>query len=188
MLDLASDQSRALATITSAFAGDPVERWLLPDDADYAAHFPEFTMGFAERAMKAGTAWQLADYAAVAVWLPPGVEPDAERVATVLRASVAVDKHDDMFSVLEQMDAVHPRYPHWYLPWLAVDSSRQGSGLGGQLLAQCLEYIDISKLPVFIEVPNPRSLPFYERHGFTSRGTAQSGTCPPVELMLRDAA
>jgi len=187
MLDQANDQSRALATLTSAFAADPVERWLWPDDNDYAENYPHFASLFADGGIESSTAWQFDDYAAVALWLPPGVAPDPERIGAILRATVATDKHEDMFAVLEQMEAVHPTYPHWYLPWLGVDAARQGEGLGGELLARCLEYVDVSGLPVFLKAPNPRTIPFYERHGFEVQAQAQSGTCPPVALMLRAA-
>jgi ribosomal protein S18 acetylase RimI-like enzyme len=185
MLEPATDRGRTLATLTSAFAADPVERWLWPDAAEYAEHYPKFAEVFSDGAIEAGTVWQLDDYAAVAVWMPPGVEPDPERIGPVLRASVAAERHEDMFSVLEQMEAVHPKYPHWYLPWLGVDAARQGGGLGETLLAQCLDYIDVAGLPSFLETPNPRTVPLYERHGFEVKGYARSGSCPPVALMLR---
>jgi GNAT superfamily N-acetyltransferase len=185
MLDLADDHERATATLTSAFVADPVERWLWPDDADFAGRYPRFAESFVDDAIEEGTAWQLEDYAAVAVWLPPGVDPDPERIGSALRETVAAERHEDMFSILEQMEAVHPRYPHWYLPWMGVVANRQGTGLGEALLALCLARIDEDGLPAFLEAPNPRNIPFFERHGFEVRGFAQSGSCPPVGLMLR---
>jgi GNAT superfamily N-acetyltransferase len=70
--------------------------------------------------------------------------------------------------VLDQMDAAHPKYPHWYLPWLGVERTRQGTGLGGELLKQCLAVVDADHLPAFLETPNPRTIHFYESHGFTA--------------------
>ncbi|HEX4401564.1 MAG TPA: GNAT family N-acetyltransferase [Galbitalea sp.] len=185
MLEQAYDPGRTLATLTSAFAADPVERWLWPDDSQYAERFRQFAEVFSDGAIEAGTAWQVDQYAAVAVWMGPGIVPDPERIGLALRTTVASEKHEDMFSVLEQMEAAHPTYPHWYLPWLGVDASRQGGGLGGTLLSECLEYVDTSGLPSFLETPNPRTIPLYERHGFEVEGYAQSGSCPPVALMLR---
>jgi GNAT superfamily N-acetyltransferase len=185
MLDQADDDERAIATLTSAFVADPVERWLWPDDADYVARYRRFAESFVDDAIGAGTAWQLDDYAAVAILLPPGVDPDPERIGSGLRASVAAERHEDMFSVLEQMEANNPRYPHWYLPWLGVEANRQGAGLGTTLLSRCLEHVDEGGLPVFLEAPNPRNIPFFERHGFELTGFARSGSCPPVGLMLR---
>jgi ribosomal protein S18 acetylase RimI-like enzyme len=90
-----------------------------------------------------------------------------------------------MFSVLEQMDEAHPTFPHWYLPWLGVQNDLQGTGLGDQLLRLCLTLVDADQLPAYLETPNPRTVPFYERHGFEISGVARAGTCPPVTMMLR---
>jgi hypothetical protein len=70
------DQARAILTIVSAFASDPVERWLFPDLAEYEARFGEFVAAFAGDAF----------------------DPE---------------QHEDMFSVLEQMERAHPAFEHW---------------------------------------------------------------------------
>ena len=74
---------------------------------------------------------------------------------------------------------------HWYLPWFAVDAALQGRGLGNQLMKPCLQIVDASHLPAYLETPNPRTIPFYQRHGFEVTGEAQAGTCPPITFMLR---
>jgi ribosomal protein S18 acetylase RimI-like enzyme len=182
-----TEQAKALDTLVSAFSDDPVERWLYPETQEYLTHFPEFLGAFGGRAFDEQTVWSLADFAAVALWLPPGTEPDADTIAAVLTDSVSVDKHGDTFSVLDQMGAAHPRYLHWYLPWLGVQSGSQGRGLGGQLMRHCLEIVDASHLPAYLETPNPRNISFYERHGFATTGSAQAGSCPPITFMLRAA-
>ena len=103
----------------------------------------------------------------------------------LIAETVAADKHDDTFAVLGQMDAAHPTYRHWYLPWFAVDTAMQGRGLGGQLMAPCLQIVDDTHLPAYLETPNPRTIPFYQRHGFEVTGEAQAGTCPPITFMMR---
>ncbi|HEY1531252.1 MAG TPA: GNAT family N-acetyltransferase [Galbitalea sp.] len=183
----AVDAERAYGTILSAFIDDPVERWLLPEDGAYAAGFPAFVASLGEDALETSTAWQLDDFGAVAMWLPPGTVPDAERIGAALIATVAQEKYAEMFAVLEQMDAVHPRYPHWYLPWLGVRADKQNQGLGGRLLAASLEYVDLGGLPAYLESPNPRNIPFYEHHGFVVTGRTDSATCPPITFMLRPA-
>lgn len=85
------------------------------------------------------------------------------------------------------MDAAHPAYPHWYLPWFGVDAALQGRGFGGQLMKSCLHVVDADHLPAYLETPNPRSISFYERHGFEVTGEAQAGACQPVTFMLRAA-
>ena len=181
------DEAKAMATLVLAFATDPVERWLYPDAEDYLRHFPDFLTAFGGAAFDQETVWQGADFSAVALWLPPGTSPDGEAIVTLLTSTVAPEKHADLLAVLDQMDAAHPTYPHWYLPWFAVDPAAQGRGLGSSLIAACLERVDASHLPAYLETPNPRNIPFYERQGFVVVGRAEQGDCPPVTSMLRPA-
>ena len=182
-----SDEARAISTLVSAFSDDPVERWLYPELEHYLTHFPAFAAAFGGEAFAQQTVWGLSDFSAVAVWFQPGAEPDAGKIVAVLSETVSPEKHDDTFAVLEQMDAAHPTYPHWYLPWLGVEPGAQGQGAGGRLLRHCLNIVDESVLPAFLETPNPRTIPFYERHGFEVTAQAQAGACPPMTLMLRAA-
>jgi ribosomal protein S18 acetylase RimI-like enzyme len=179
------EQARAFATLVSAFTDDPVERWLYPEPQQYLTHFREFLGAFGGKAFDHQTVWRLGEFAAVALWLPPGTKADGVAISTVLTKTVSADKHDDLFSVLEQMDIAHPEYPHWYLPWFGVDAAQQGNGLGGQLMRACLAVVDGSHLPAYLETPNPRTISFYERHGFEVKGEAQAGACPRVVFMLR---
>lgn len=183
----ASDQTHAIATLVSAFTEDPVERWLWPETQAYLTHFPKFVAAFGGQAFRDETVWMLGECSAVALWLAPGSEPDGEAIVNALSEGVAPEKHQDSFAVLEQMDRSHPAYPHWYLPWLGVSQAAQGGGLGGKLLKRCLAMVDETHLPAYLETPNPRTVPFYERHGFRIVGAAQAGSCPPITLMLRAA-
>ena len=183
-----ADQAEALATLVSAFTYDPVERWLYPESQQYFTHFPEFLKAFGGKAFDEQTVWGLGECSAVALWLPPGVEPDGDAIMNVLTTSVSPAQHGDLFSVLDQMAAAHPVYPHWYLPWFGVKEALQGKGLGGQLMEPCLNIVDASHLPAYLETPNPRTIPFYERHGFQVTGEARAGACPPLALMVRAPA
>ena len=181
-------RDRAIHTLVSAFEDDPVERWLYPAAEAYAHHFPAFVAAFGGDAFRDGTVWRLGDFAAVAFWFRPGREPDGDAVVRVLVETVAEDRHADAFATLEQMAAAHPDDPHWYLPWFGVDRRLHGRGLGTVLLSRCLEIVDASGLPAYLETPNPRTVRFYERAGFRTTGVAGAGACPPVTLMRRPAA
>src|ERR1700683_2278972 len=115
-----AEQERVYATLVLAFAADPVERWLYPEPRQYLSHFPRFLAAFGGRAFAGQTVLSLGEFAAGALWLPPGTEADGDAITTSLAETVAPDKHDDMFAVLGQMDTAHPGYPHWYLLWLAA--------------------------------------------------------------------
>ncbi len=181
------DRARAISIIVSAFAEDPVERWLFPDLVQYQTHFAAFVAAFAGDAMNQQTVWMVGDFRAAALWLAPGAGVDKQAIVAVLAEGVAPERHEETFSVLEQMDRAHPAFEHWYLPWLGVVPDAQGSGLGGLLLEHGLAIVDRDHLPVYLETPNPRTVPFYERHGFVVSAESQAGRCPPVISMLRDA-
>jgi hypothetical protein len=104
-----AEQARVVATLVSAFIADPVERWLFSEPLAYLTHFPAFVAAFGGEAFERQTVWGLEDFAAVAMWIPPGTESDGDAIVAALSESVAAEKHTDTFSVLEQMDAAHRR-------------------------------------------------------------------------------
>ena len=55
---------------------------------------------------------------------------------------------------------------HWYLPLIGVDPSRQGKGLGGDLMQVALARADADRVPCYLENTKERNLPFYTKHGF----------------------
>jgi len=57
----------------------------------------------------------------------------------------------------------------WYLSILGVRPEAQGAGLAGQLLIPTLAKADIAGTLSYLETFNPRSIPFYERHGFRTK-------------------
>jgi len=182
------ERARSFSTLVSAFRDDPVERWLYPSDDAYDEHFPAFVEAFGGGAFAYGTAWQVDDFAGVALWFPPETSPDGDQVVQVLMTITHPSTHPDTIAGLEQMDAAHPRFPHWYLPWLGVDAAIQGRGVGGTLMTESLRAVDETSLPAYLETPNPRTIPFYERHGFRVTGATRTEECPPITFMVREPA
>lgn len=181
----AGEEQRAIDVLVTAFTEDPVIRWLYPEATGYLTDFPAFLRAFGGKAFASHTVWRLGEIGAVALWYGPHVEPDGDAVVAEITRSVANDRHEDVFAVLDQMETAHPTYPHWYLPWFGVEGAQQGKGLGGELMRNCLAFVDRDRLPAYLESPNARNLPFYERHGFEVTGVSQAGACPPVYSMLR---
>jgi ribosomal protein S18 acetylase RimI-like enzyme len=77
-------------------------------------------------------------FSGVAFWLPPGAAPDEESLVKVVENTVAPERKGAMFSIFEQMDALHPQEPHWHLPLIGVDPAHQGKGIGSALLSHIL--------------------------------------------------
>jgi ribosomal protein S18 acetylase RimI-like enzyme len=180
-----STAERAISVLVLAFSSDPACRWAWPEPRQYLTSFPGFVRAFAGRAFEHGTAYCLRGYAGAALWLPPGVYPDEETVAALLRATVAEPDQADLFAVFEQMAGYHPSEPHWYLPLIGVDPRRQGRGYGSELMRHALAACDRDGMPAYLESTNPANISLYERHGFEALGTIQVGASPPIFPMLR---
>jgi ribosomal protein S18 acetylase RimI-like enzyme len=183
----AAAESRALATLVSAFAADPAVRWMYPDAQQYHADFPAFVRAFAGQAFAHSTADVLEQQSAAALWLPPGVQPDEASVVNVLQRSVNEARLPELFSLLEQMGAFHPERPHWYLPLIGVSPSGQGRGCGAALLRRGLARCDEDHVPAYLEATSARSVPLYERFGFKVVGEIKTQTSPSIIPMLRPA-
>jgi len=180
-------ESRALATLISAFAADPAVRWMYPDAQQYHANFPAFVRAFAGRAFEHGTVDVLEQQSAAALWLSPGVQPDEASVVDVLQRSVNEARLPELFSLFEQMGAFHPERPHWYLPLIGVAPSGQGRGSGAALLRRGLARCDADHVPAYLEATSARSVPLYERFGFKVVGEIKTQTSPPIIPMVRPA-
>lgn len=105
----APDEDAVLAALTRAFLHDPAVRWLYPDTGQYLRWFPRFARAFGGKALALGTAHCIDGYAGCALWLPPGAGPDEEAVVDVVVRSVAPDRQDEVFALLEVMGQAHPQ-------------------------------------------------------------------------------
>jgi len=176
----AADAERCFAILALAFSSDPPCRWTWPDPQQYLEAFPRFARSFGGGAVEHGT-----DFSGVALWLPPGVAPDEASLVSVIQDTVAAARRDAMFSMFEQMEAFHPREPHWYLPLIGVDPAHQGKGIGAALLRHVLNACDNQKVLAYLEATSVRNVPLYDRHGFEALGRVQVADSPPVVPMVR---
>lgn len=179
------DQTAVIGVITLAFSSDPMARWALPDPGAYLEVMPDFARAFGGGGFEHGTVHIVDGNMAAAMWLPPGVHPDGERMAALVEQYTPPDRLDDMNRVFEQMGTYHPEEPCWYLPLIGVDPAQQGKGCGSALLRYALERCDREGVVAYLESSNPRNIPLYERHGFEIMGSIQSGSSPTVVPMLR---
>lgn len=184
-IERATDRDAVNASMVLAFAADPVFRWIYPDSRAYLRNFPGFVAALGGPAFETGETLQVDDHAAASVWLPPGVRADPETILSHLVATCPAEKLDEMMQIAMQMGEHHPTFPHWYLVWLGVDANRQGQGLGARLIQHTLRKVDESGLPAYLESPNPRNIPFYQRHGFEVIGMTRTATASPIHFMLR---
>lgn len=180
-----SDQDDAIAALILAFSADPAVRWMYPNPHQYLTYFPQFVRAFGGRAFEQGTAYCIDGYTGVALWFPPECEPDELNVVELLQRSIPNSHQADVFAVFKQMEHYHPSEPHWYLPLMGVEPTRQGKGYGSALLEHVLTQCDRDRTIAYLESSNPTNLALYKRHGFELLSTIQVGTSPPIFPMLR---
>jgi ribosomal protein S18 acetylase RimI-like enzyme len=176
---------RVFGVLMRAFAADPPNRWMYPDDATFRRHFPTFARALGGGAIAAGTAFVAPDFSGAALWLAPGAGPDEAAIMTLIEETVVPEKQETLAAVIEAMGRTHPEEPHWYLSFVGVDPARQGRGVGTALLGPILARCDTAGLPAYLESTNARNRPLYERLGFRVMGEIVAGDCPPVIPMLR---
>jgi GNAT superfamily N-acetyltransferase len=183
-----ADETRAIATVAMAFASDPMMRWSFDDPALYFDVAEDFIRAFGGRAFRHDTADATKDLSAVALWLPPNVEPDFDAMMPFFeKTQTTPQKKKDGEGIFEQMEKFHPKEPHWYLPLIGTDPLHQGKGYGADLMAHAIWRCDESGLPAYLESSNPVNVPFYERYGFKVMGIIQQGSSPQLTPMLRSA-
>lgn len=178
---------RVIAVQVLAFATDPPMRRLFPDAETYLQSFPVFAEAFGGGAFEHGTAYVAGQYDGAAMWLPPGVQVDAERLGAVVAGALEGSGRDESFATLQEMDAYHIKEPHWYLPMIGVDPAQQGRGIGSALLRHTLARCDEDQLPAYLESSRPENIPLYERHGFRVLGQIGGDSFPVITPMLRPA-
>lgn len=150
-----------------AFADDPVVRWLVPDDAEYAAIQDRFFGALARRWLFHGTLWCTDDTVAVAGWNPPG-RPEADVVdPTPVHHP---DWRIERFGVLRAALATNtPPEPHWHLNMLATHPDWQRRGLGAALMGVVFDIARADGLPCYLETETAANVAYYRHHGFEVR-------------------
>jgi len=167
----ASDLDGLTATLTAAFAADPLwGRWAFPEPKDLAVWW-RFYIG---SALRYPCVWVRGDYAAVSLWIPPGgtelTQEEEERTERLL-AELVGPRAPEVMELLERFDASHPReHPHYYLSLLGIHPDYRGQGLGLSLLAENLNHMDAEGIPTYLESSNPDNNRRYERLGFRQVG------------------
>ncbi len=127
------------------------------------------------------------DGTGVALWLPPGVEGEAEPLEAIIQESVPRERQADVGGLFERTESFRPTEPHWYLSLIGVESMQRGKGYGAALMRHALRQCDAAHLPAYLWSSNPQNISFYARHGFEVVATVQVGSSPFIFPMLRAA-
>lgn len=165
-----ADLDAVTATLTAAFEDDPLWGWAFPKRDDLAAWW-RFLIA---SALRYPWVWVVEDYAAAAVWIPPGgveVTPEEEARVEPLIGELCGERAPEVLTLLDRFESNHPQErPHYYLSLLGTDPKHRGRGVGMALLADNLRKIDAEGRPAYLESSNPANDHRYERQGFRQIG------------------
>lgn len=185
------DVSEVCAMLARAFDDDPVATHLIPS----ARRRPPglrafFRVQITKDLLPFGGVFTTEDHSGAALWAPPG--KPVPRGLRVLLATLPVTPYvagrnfSRTIRFLAQIEAIHPKEPHWYLATLGTDPSRQGQGIGSALLQPVLRRCDAEGVRAYLESSKERNVPFYRRHGFAVTDEVRLGGGPPIWTMWRD--
>lgn len=204
MLDIArpDDLSQVAAVLSDAFAEDPLIDFMFADPDRSESQRRRMMEISAERGIALGHTyvWRSHDDRAdahdrvidgVALWAPPGTgffgPAEGLRIADLMIGADAT-RRPLLGAGMAEVHAYEPEHPHFHLQFFGVRSALRGRGIGAQLLAGCLEWIDRLGYQASLESSNVRNLTVYERLGFSTLAEVEIPEGPIVRPMVRSPA
>lgn len=155
--------------LARAFANGPVTIWHVPDDdlrTDVMREF--FAVGLEHVFLRHGAVYTTrGEIAGCCIWLPPGAETIRDEETSLFDQACERIFRDfpRTFELFTIMDQIHPTEPRFYLPFVGVDPTQQGRGIGAALVAPVLAECDRNEIVAYLEA-DERSRPFHESNGF----------------------
>jgi GNAT superfamily N-acetyltransferase len=185
-----ADVRSLAAVLARAFEDDPVWAYVFPTGRSRERRLRHVMAVEVKRALRLGEVhWAGSDGEphGAAVWIRPGkwrvtgVElarqlPLLVDFATRLRPAI---------SLMNRIERVHPREPHWYLAVLGTEPGHQGRGVGTAAMAPMLERCDREGVAAYLESSKRVNIPLYERHGFEVTGEIVVPDGPTLWSMWR---
>ena len=178
-----SQLEAASNALIMGFSSDPFQRWLMPDPTIYYKNFKKWTINTCKQSfLEEGIYGDKNNYG-TAVWFPPGYDIDFTNISETFK-DIPKDRIEEAFKMFEELGE-NRLNDAWYLEYLAVDPSKQGSGLGSLILKESLKVIDELGEAAYLESSNPKNMSLYERFGFRFLKKIQVGSSPELNTMFR---
>ena len=182
------DKKKVLSTACLAFGADPFMRWIMPEGQRYLDNYQELVDIYCcEKSLQESTTFITESFAGAAIWLPPGVFGDEQKISSWVSENVSEQRLETLEKVLEELDKYHPKTNRcWYLALLAVDPAFQRIGLGSIMMKHVNRLLDNTGSQGYLESSNTKNISLYQRHGYEVMGEIKVGDCPVVIPMLRE--
>jgi len=187
-----ADVAGMCAMLARAFDDDPVACYLVPSAWRRGPALRAFfrLQLINDHHLAFGGVFTTDDHAGTATWAPPG-KPRMTGVRALLGvlplapyyAGPALPR---ALRFLAQLEAAHPREPHWYLATLGTEPALQGRGIGSDLLAPVLARCDADGMRAYLESSKEANIAFYRRHGFEVTAELRTEGGPTLWQMWRE--
>ncbi len=187
---VAADFTPLSQSLARAFYTDPVFSFLLPDDATRLGKL-ETVMGiFFNLGLPHGACYTTDEYESVTLWRPPNGWHVPFWTYIVNGPALLSTFGAGVFrslAVVDMMEKIHPKEPHWYLQTIGTDPRFQGKGYGGVIMRDRLAAVDAAHMPCYLESSKDTNIPIYQNFGFELTGEIQVPDGPKIWPMWRKA-
>jgi ribosomal protein S18 acetylase RimI-like enzyme len=167
-----ADQGAKVArTLARAFHGDPVFRWMIPDERARSERLPDLFAALFRIDLSLGRILSGAGGHAASFWRPPGAAETpftqmlrhGPTLLHVFRSGIGRS-----LAVSNGIAAHLPRHrPYWYAHFVGVDPDVQGQGLGAAMMRTGIAHAAKDGLPVYLETARIENVNFYRGIGFS---------------------
>ncbi|MFD0783351.1 GNAT family N-acetyltransferase [Micromonospora azadirachtae] len=181
------DARRLLPVLVHAYLSGPVADWLIPNITERRVVYYRYFRLMLTHGLRYGRVDTTDDLSAVAIWYRRDETPAPVVPTYREQLGQAAGKYAPKFVLLDTMfEAHHPRVPHDYLAFLAVDPERQGRGVGSALLNRAHARLDAEHRAAYLEASNERNRDLYLRLGYRTGAPMMLPTAgPPIWRMWR---
>ncbi len=160
-----SDFSAIKSTFVKSFWDDPVMRWLIPDDEEFAS--TTVLDDFFRRLLAYEHSLVSHDIVSFSLWIPPGrPEVEFETTSTEVPSEELIPK---FIALGEAIEANTPVEEHWYLQMIGTHPDWQGRGIGSMLIREGLSWAARDGLGVYLETETVENVAYYRHLGFEVR-------------------
>ena len=166
---------QACEMLSRAFFDDPKLLHLIPDLAakkELSRYLFEFELQYG---MNYGDVYTTSPaIEGLAVWLPSAKSEITfwrafRSGGMMLQKQLGKTVMDSLMSFSAKVDSLHKKHapcPHYYLFFIGVDPVYQKKRVASRLITPMLSWLDLQKLPCYLNTQNEKNIGLYEHYGF----------------------
>jgi ribosomal protein S18 acetylase RimI-like enzyme len=185
-----ADANAIARTLGHAFLDDPVLMYFLPDERTRAAKLPRLFRMLFKLGLPHGACYVTGGCEAVTLWRPPDrwhlsfweYILNGPELLGIFGAGAL-----NAMTMMDRIEKVHPKKPHWYLQTIGTEPAMQGKGYGSLIMRDRLAATDAASVDCYLESSKITNIPIYKSFGFEVTGEIKIPNGPTLWPMWRNA-